>query len=189
MLGCSDWWMRRCWAEVPHGSTDQVDAGGALGWCTGPTAPSRWQPHGTASTVKTDPILHTRDAEYVQMAGGLLCSGIALTLLDLAPATLFVAGRDDEMGYLPTGTFLDWWYAEPAGPGTRSAPAVLSLLDPDQDPACDARLLLGLPRIRGTGLEYQVAESVDGLPRTAGACVLFISPRRAPLTPHRSRVA
>jgi hypothetical protein len=138
--------------------------------------------------VKTYPTHHTRDAEYVQMAGGLLCSGIALTLLDMAPATLLLAG-EDEMGYLPTGTFLDWWYAEPTGPGIRSAPAVLSLLDPDQDPACDAHLRLGLPRIRGTGLEYQVAGSLDGLPRTAGACVLFISPRRAPLTPRRAHVA
>jgi hypothetical protein len=126
---------------------------------------------------------HTFDRVYVQMARGVVFSGIALTLVDLAPATLFITGGQ-EVGYVPTVIFLDRWYAERAGHQVRSAAAVLSLLDAERAAARDVRLELELPQIRGAGVEYQVADTVDELPHSAGACVLFISPRRTPRTPH-----
>jgi hypothetical protein len=121
---------------------------------------------------------------FVQVAGRVVFDGRSLTLLDLAPATVFVGGRpDDSFGYLPTGLFLDRWYEDGSGTRTRGVGAVLSFLDPDMAKSCDAHLALSLPRIRGTGMEYQ-ARVLDGeVPSTAGACVLFISPTGTPTTP------
>lgn len=123
---------------------------------------------------------------YVQLAGRAVFDGTSLTLLDLAPATVCQSPPPASgLGYLPTGLFLDRWYENGSGPGTRAVPAVLSLLDPDSSQVHDAQLSLALPRIRGTGLEYQVRVVVGTLPVAAGACVLFISPRGRPVTPPR----
>jgi hypothetical protein len=121
---------------------------------------------------------------YVQVAGGFTFDGRSFTLLDLAPATLFFTdGPGGSIGYLPTGLFLDRWYSDESGSSTRTVSAVLSFLDPDRAQTADARLMLGLPRIRATGMEYRAQVTVGELPSVAGACVLFISPDRTPTTP------
>lgn len=127
---------------------------------------------------------NSNDVTYVHVARRLGFSGSALTLLDLSPATVFLTAAGAAMGYLTTGMFLDRWYAACSGSSTRVVAAVLSLLDPEQDPECDTHLLLSLPRIRSAGLEYQVTDVTgDVPPSSAGACVLFVSPPTAPLTP------
>lgn len=125
--------------------------------------------------------INSNDVTYVQVARRLVFSGNAVTLLELSPATLFLA--ESTAGYLTTGMFLDRWYAERSGSRTRVVAAVLSLLDPEQNPSCDMHLRVCLPRIRSTGLEYQVSGLTDAVPSTAGSCVLFINPSRVPLTP------
>jgi hypothetical protein len=121
---------------------------------------------------------------YVQVAGRAVFDGSSLTLLELAPATVFFTERPGiAVGYLPTGPFLDRWYAEVSGARTRAVSAVLSFLDPDVARAPETGLLVSLPRIRGTGVEYQARVVVGDLPFTAGACVLFINPPVAPATP------
>jgi hypothetical protein len=121
---------------------------------------------------------------YVQVAGRFTFEGGSFTLLDLAPATVYLTDQPGEsVGYLPTGLFLDRWYADESGSSTRTVAAVLSFLDPDRGEAADARLMLGLPRIRATGMEYQARVTAGELPSTAGACVLFISPDGTPRTP------
>ena len=121
---------------------------------------------------------------FVQLAGRVVFDGRSLTLLGLAPATVFVGGSQDEsFGYLPTGLFLDRWYEDGSGTRTRGVGAVLSFLDPDRARSCDAHLALSLPRIRGTGMEYQARVLAGEVPSTAGACVLFISPAGTPTTP------
>ena len=105
-------------------------------------------------------------------------------MLDLAPATVFFTEQPDvALGYLSTGPFLDRWYAEGSGARTHAVSAVLSFLDPDRAQAPEACLLLSLPRIRETGVEYQARVVVGDLPFTAGACVLFINPPVTPATP------
>jgi hypothetical protein len=118
---------------------------------------------------------------YVQVARGMRFDGTSLTLVDLAPSTVYLACQPDAaVGHLPTGLFLDEWYGEPSGVVIRPVPAVLSLLDANRPPASDARLMLSLPRIREAGLEYQ-AQLLDGdIPPTSGACVLFIRPAVPP---------
>ena len=127
--------------------------------------------------------VNTDDVTYVQVARRLVSSGSAVALLDLSPATVFLTGSGTAMGYLTTGMFLDRWYAQSSGSSTRAVAAVLSLLDPEQDPWCDAHLQLCLPRIRSAGLEYQVSGVTGDVPPSAGSCVLFISPPKEPLTP------
>jgi hypothetical protein len=137
--------------------------------------------------VSIEDLSESTGAMYVQVTGGVVFSGSSLTLVDLAPATTVVTSWPEVgVGYLPTGLFLDRWYAYVNGTGMRSVAAVLSVLDPDVVGWADARLMLSMPRIRGTGLEYR-ASVVDGrVPAAWGASVLFISPRVPPTTPHAS---
>lgn len=88
------------------------------------------------------------------------------------------------LGYLTTGMFLDRWYCERSGSSTRVVEAVLSLLDPEQEPPTDAHLQVCLPRIRSAGLEYRVA-GIQGAapPSEAGACVVLLNPAQIPVTP------
>ena len=124
---------------------------------------------------------------YVQVARRAVYDGISLTLIDLAPATLFVIDQPvASLGHVPTGLFLDDWYADTSGSGTGAVPAVLALLDAERTPDGNARVLLSLPRIRDAGLEYQVRVVEGDIPPTAGACVLFIRPPVPPTTPNRS---
>ncbi len=118
---------------------------------------------------------------YVQVARRMRYDGTSLTLEDLAPSTVYLACPPAAaVGHLPTGLFLDEWYDEPRGIVTREVPAVLSLLDASPPRGSDAQLLLSLPRIRESGLQYQ-AVLVDGeIPPTSGACVLFIRPSVRP---------
>jgi hypothetical protein len=123
---------------------------------------------------------------YVQVAGRAVFDGSSLTILDLAPATVLFTQRPGiSVGYLPTGPFLDRWYADASGAGTRVVPAVLSLLDADRESVPETRLQIGLPRIRDTGIEYWARVVSGDLPSVTGACVLFISPMVSPSTPGR----
>jgi hypothetical protein len=131
-----------------------------------------------------EPTDGTSRTMYVQVAGRAVFDGSSFTLLDLAPATVFVTEPPDAtVGYLSTGPFLDRWYEESSGARTHAVSAVLSFLDPDRAQAPEAGLLLSLPRIRETGVEYQARVVVGDLPFTAGACVLFINPPMTPATP------
>ena len=121
---------------------------------------------------------------YVQIAARSVFEAPSLTLVDLAPATIFaVVGLTPSVGELPTGVFLDHWYGDALGPGTRFVSAVLSVLDPGRPSESPTELVIGLPRIRGTGLQYQVEGVAGHRPATTGACVLFIRPPIAPVIP------
>lgn len=121
---------------------------------------------------------------YVQTASHTVFDGTSLILQGLAPATVFLtAVPGSSVGYLTTGMFLDHWYAEASGAGTRAVQAVLSFLLPDQTQAPVARVTLSLPRIRGTGVEYHVGAVTGDIPEVGGAAVLFISPMAEPVTP------
>jgi hypothetical protein len=137
--------------------------------------------------VSIEDLSESTGAMYVQVAGGVVFSGSSLALVDLAPATVCVTSRPEVgVGYVPTGLFLDRWYAYVNGTGMRSVAAVLSVLDPDAAGSGDARLMLSMPRIRGTGLEYQASVVEGRVPVALGASVLFIGPRTPPTTPHES---
>lgn len=112
---------------------------------------------------------------FVQVARRMRFDGVSLTLLDLAPSTVYLRFHPvGAVGHLPTGPFLDAWYEDASGIVIRSVPAVLSLLDFNRGPASDAHIVLSLPRIREAGLEYQTQQLAGEIPSKSGACVLFI---------------
>jgi hypothetical protein len=76
--------------------------------------------------------------------------------------------------------FLDEWYRESSGLAIGTVPAVLSLLDASRGDTSDVHLTLSLPRIRESGLEYQIHVLDGDLPPMSGACVLFIGPAMTP---------
>jgi hypothetical protein len=125
-----------------------------------------------------------RGEVYAQLARGLLFDGRSLTLVDLAPSTIWSSAKPTGgLGYLPTGAYLDLWAQRArrlARPGSCHVRGTLSLLDPDAQLAGDAVLTLGNPRMTAPGLTYD-AEVLHGLvPAESGACVLFLEWDTAP---------
>ncbi|HSO05197.1 MAG TPA: hypothetical protein VLQ92_11995 [Candidatus Limnocylindrales bacterium] len=125
-----------------------------------------------------------RGEVYAHTARGLLFDGRSLTLVDLAPSTIWSSATPSSgLGYLPTGAYLDLWARRArrlARPDSCRVRGTLALLDPDAQLAGDAVLTLGNPRITAPGLTYD-AEVLHGLvPAESGACVLFLEWDTAP---------
>lgn len=125
-----------------------------------------------------------RGEVYAQLARGLLFDGRSLTLVDLAPSTIWSSPTPSSgLGYLPTGAFLDLWAQRArrlARPSSCRVRGTLSLLDPDAQLTGNAVLTLGNPRVTAPGLTYD-AEVLHGLvPAESGACVLFLEWDPAP---------
>jgi hypothetical protein len=117
-----------------------------------------------------------RGEMFVHIAPNLQFDGRRLTLVDVAPSTIWRSGADAELGYLPTGAFLDRWAERDRvlGPGSGCMRGSLSLLDPDASVVGSAVLELSRPRMSASGLTYD-AQVVDGMvPGASGACVLFL---------------
>lgn len=115
---------------------------------------------------------------YAHVARSLLFDGSALTLVEMAPSTIWSSSTPSSaLGYLPTGAFLDLWAQRAqhlARPGSCRVRGTLSLLDADAHLAGDAVLTLGNPRVTAAGLTYD-ADVLKGLvPQHSGACVLFL---------------
>jgi len=128
--------------------------------------------------------VRARGEVYAQMARGLLFDGRSLTLVDLAPSTIWSSATPaGGLGYLPTGAYLDRWAQRAprlALPSSSRVRGTLTLLDPDAQLAGDAVLTLGNPRVTALGLTYD-AELLQGLvPAESGACVLFLEWDTAP---------
>lgn len=125
--------------------------------------------------------LLVRGEVYAHVARGLLFDGRSLTLVDLAPSTIWSSPVPASgLGYLPTGAFLDLWADQSRVPGPRPVRGTLSLLDPDAQLAGHAVLALRNPRMTAAGLAYE-ADVVEGLvPADSGACVLFLEWSRVP---------
>ncbi len=126
---------------------------------------------------------------YAQVARSLRFDGRSLTLVDLAPSTIWSSPMPEPgLGYVPTGAFLDLWTEPTQGlhEESRHVRGVLSLLDPDARLAGDCVLALSNPRVTASGLTYD-ADVVEGLvPASSGACVLFIEWETAPAQSDRA---
>jgi hypothetical protein len=128
--------------------------------------------------------VQVRGEVYVQMARGLLFDGRSLTLVDLAPSTVWSSATPSSgLGYLPTGAYLDLWAQRArrlARPSSCRVQGTLTLLDPDAQLTGDSVLTLSNPRVTAHGLAYD-AEVLRGLvPAESGACVLFLEWDTAP---------
>jgi hypothetical protein len=149
-----------------NASTELGDGTQRHGWSTG-WVPGHWPGrHVRWGRMRMERLENGDQTMYVQVARQTRCDGTSLTLVDLAPSTVYLADQPTAaLGHLPTGQFLDDWYSESAGAATRTVPAVLSLLDADRVPGGD-------------------------IPTTSGASVLFIRPFTRPaslMSPARTR--
>lgn len=133
--------------------------------------------------MATGAVLHTMQVRaggevYAHVARSLLFDGRALTLVDLAPSTIWSSSTPTPaLGYLPTGAFLDLWAQRAQHldrPDSCHVRGTLSLLDPDARLAGDAVLTLGNPRVTRAGLTYDAAVQQGLVPELSGACVLFV---------------
>lgn len=119
---------------------------------------------------------------YIQVARSLLFGGRSLTLVDLAPSTIWSAPSG--LGYLPTGAFLDLW-AERARrlsrPESCRVRATLSLLDADAHAVGHPVLTLGNPHVTAAGLTYDADVQQGPVPAESGACVLFLEWEGSPI--------
>jgi hypothetical protein len=117
------------------------------------------------------------DVTFVQVAAGARVDGPRLTLLDLAPTTIWLLrGAPDRVGYMATGTFLDLWWSPDSGLASASLMADLGLVDPDAARFGYPRFRVRAPRIRGSGLQFDVEVLAGMLPGHCGACALFVGP-------------
>lgn len=134
------------------------------------------QDRGTAIR-SARPDTDEETVRYVQVARGLRWAGRTLTLVDLAPCTIYILGAG-KFGRLSTSAFLDEWtqIQTHAGAGRVGAgtPAVVSLMDAAQLTG-DAQVLLNTPVICADGLQYTADLLTGALPGVSGACVLFIN--------------
>lgn len=120
---------------------------------------------------------------FVQSARGMRWDGRHLILLELAASTVYLTGQPARiMGHLPTGMFLDRWYAAAGDYPTQPVAAVLSLLDVEDRHQCDVHVEVALPRISDSGLLYEVTILSGDIPESSGGCTLFIRPFLTPMT-------
>lgn len=129
--------------------------------------------------VFTEPPVPTM---YVQSARGMNFDGRRLVLVGLTPATIYLTGQPARnMGHLPTGMFLDRWYADAGSFPTRPVAAVLSFLDVRDRHQCDAQVDIALPRILDSGIVYEANVLGGDMPSSSGGCTLFIRPFLTPM--------
>jgi hypothetical protein len=118
---------------------------------------------------------------FIQVARGAAFADGQLALEDLEPTTIWLAqDPPHRMGHMATGTFLDLWWHDDSGLAAAGLRGVLGRADPDAQLLGDAVLRLRDPRISGSGLRYGAVLLNGSLPRSAGACVLFLGPGDAP---------
>jgi hypothetical protein len=134
-----------------------------------------------------------RGEVFAHLARGLLFDGRSLTLVDLAPSTIWSSATPSSgLGYLPTGDFLDLWAQRAhrlARPGPCRVRGTLSLLDADAQVAGDAVLTLSNPRVTAAGLAYDADVQQGLVPSESGACVLFLEWDTAPTPQHDAESA
>jgi hypothetical protein len=135
------------------------------------------------SLTRATPPSDGEQTMYVHSARGMRFDGHRLVLLELAPSTVYLTGQPARiMGHLPTGMFLDRWYADAGSYPTQPVAAVLSLLEIENRNARDVHLQAALPRIAETGLVYEVTVLNGDIPAAPGGCTLFIRPFLTPVT-------
>jgi hypothetical protein len=122
------------------------------------------------------------EALYAQSAGGMAYENGRLTLMGIAPTTLYFSDRPERItGHITTEEFLDSWGEGDDSFAGDPPNAVLSIFSEDE--VNDVVVVLQDPALVGDQMSYQV-EILDGeMPAGGGASSLFIDMIGRPLTP------
>lgn len=123
------------------------------------------------------------DVTFIQVAREARVDGHRLTLLDLAPTTIWLLARPTErVGHMATGTFLDLWWDPASRLGSAALMADLGQADPEASTVDPCIFRVSAPRISGSGLRFDLEVLSGALPPHSGACVLFVGPGGHPGT-------
>ena len=121
---------------------------------------------------------------FVQTARGVRTEDGTMTLVGLAPHTIYFSDRPERIvGHLTTKRFIDWWSDGDDSFAIDPPNAVLSWGDPGEDTPAEAVLVISEPTANGDNLSYQIKPLEGTAPANGGPCVLFIDPLGRPLSP------
>ena len=135
-------------------------------------------------TEVTEQELEEIEALFVQTATGLASNGESMTLVGLAPLTLYFSDRPlREVGHLPTTRFVEFWDEGDNSFAVDPPNAVVSYADFDDETPQDAVVILMDPQLDGDTINYAVEVLEGKLPVGSGPCTLFIDAFGRPLTP------
>ncbi len=120
---------------------------------------------------------------FVQVAQGAVGTGGELILRRVGSATLYFADRPQRAcGHITTRQFVAQW-AEGENSFAANAPqAVLSFAGAEEDHHA-AVVVLRNPRLADGSITYAIDVLNGTIPRSGGACALFIDPAGRPLPP------
>jgi hypothetical protein len=122
------------------------------------------------------------EAMFVQTAQGVRGGDGTMTLIKLAPATLYFSDRPERIvGHLSAQHFVDLWDKGENSFAEDPPNAVLAF--PNGDGLEDTVIVLRDPKLDGDQITYKVDVLEASLPEEAGACTLFIDPLGRPLSP------
>ena len=132
----------------------------------------------------TDTETHLIEEMFVQVAKGATVADDAMTLVGASPSTLYFSDRPERVvGHMTAKQFVEEWNEGTDSFASDPPNAVLSFVELGADTPSDVVVVLRDPSIGDDSITYAV-EVLDGeLPRSAGACTLFIDPLGRPLSP------
>lgn len=122
------------------------------------------------------------EAMFVQTAEAARSGPGTLTLLRIAPSTLYFSDRPQRIvGHLTAEHFIDLWDQGENSFAADPPNAVLAFLD--REGMADSVVILRDPNLEGNQITYHVDVIEAELPKESGPCTLFIDPLGRPLSP------
>jgi hypothetical protein len=121
---------------------------------------------------------------FVQVAERLVGDAESITLIGLAPSTIYFSDRPERVvGYMTTEQFLDQWQSRHDGFAVDPPNALLSFYATGSALPGETLVVLGNPVLKGDSLTYGIEVLEGVVPGHASACTLFIDPLGRPFTP------
>lgn len=130
-----------------------------------------------------DDRINEIEAMFVQTAEAARSGDGTLTLLRVAPSTLYFSDRPQRIvGHLTSQHLMELWDQGENSFAADPPNAVLASLD-SREEMTDTVVILRNPRMDGNQITYDVEVLDAELPNESGPCTLFIDPLGRPLSP------
>jgi hypothetical protein len=121
---------------------------------------------------------------FVQTAKGAVLKKGRLTLNEVTPTVIFFSDRPKRIaGHMTTEDFVTAWKEDNAKNSFQADPPNATLSVFAEDHIVDAVFELKNPRLKGNGIEYDIAVLEEEEPLPSGPVSLFIDPVGNPLSP------
>ncbi len=121
---------------------------------------------------------------FVQVASSSTSSDGVLTLSGMSPTTLYFSDRPERVvGHMTNEQFVEGWSLGDDNFAADPPNAVLSYIDAGENRPEDCVVVLNHPKADTDSIRYSYQLLEGSLPRSSGACTLFIDPLGRPLSP------